>query len=108
MNDASRKSKKPGSVPAQRSSAPKLDDDLRESELRYRRLFETAHDGILIADAATGKIEDANPYLLDLLGYTRDEAVKKKAWQLYADSKAAKKTSTLCGRKTIFVSTTCP
>ncbi|MBV6393967.1 MAG: hypothetical protein KPEEDBHJ_03212 [Anaerolineales bacterium] len=91
MNDASRKSKKPGSVPAQRSSAPKLNDAVRESELRYRRLFETARDGILIADAATGKIEDANPYLLDLLGYTRDEAVKKKAWQLYADSKAAKK-----------------
>jgi len=33
---------------------------LKESELHYRRLFETAQDGILFLDAATGMIEDAN------------------------------------------------
>lgn len=36
------------------------------SELRYRRLFETAQDGILILDADSGKIIDVNPFLLDL------------------------------------------
>jgi PAS domain S-box-containing protein len=39
------------------------------SELRYRRLFETAQDGILILDARSGKIIDVNPFLLDLLDY---------------------------------------
>jgi len=42
---------------------------LEVSELRYRRLFETAQDGILILDANTGRIIDVNPFLLDLLDY---------------------------------------
>ena len=48
-----------------------------DSELRYRRLFECAQDGILILDARTGMIEDVNPYLLKLLGYSREEFIKK-------------------------------
>lgn len=55
-----------------------------ESELRYRRLFEAAQDGILILDATTGLIEDVNPYLIKLLGYTREEFVKKKLWEVGA------------------------
>jgi PAS domain-containing protein len=39
------------------------------SETRYRRLFETAQDGILILDADTGQIDDVNPFLIDMLGY---------------------------------------
>ena len=46
---------------------------LENSELRYRRLFEAAQDGILILDAKTGSITDANPFLIDMLGYSRDE-----------------------------------
>jgi len=34
---------------------------LQDSETRYRRLFETAQDGILILDDVTGKIVDVNP-----------------------------------------------
>ena len=45
---------------------------LRNSELRYRRLFEAARDGILILNAETGGIEDANPFMSELLGYTHD------------------------------------
>ena len=52
------------------------------SEMRYRRLFETAQDAILILDAATGKIFDANPYLMALLGYTHDELVGKELWEI--------------------------
>jgi PAS domain-containing protein len=44
-------------------------DAVRLSELRYRRLFETAQDGILILDATSGEIMDVNPFLLDLLDY---------------------------------------
>src|SRR5439155_3298997 len=49
---------------------------------RYRRLFETAQDGILIVDAGTGRVFDANPFLTDLLGYTRDELVGKELWEI--------------------------
>ncbi len=42
---------------------------LRASEVRYRRLFEAAKDGILILDVETQMIVDVNPFLIDLLGY---------------------------------------
>ena len=40
---------------------------LRASELRYRRLFEAARDGILLLDAASRRITDTNPYMVELL-----------------------------------------
>jgi len=55
---------------------------LSASELRYRRLFEAAKDGILILDAETGMIVDVNPFLLNLLGITRDVFLGKKVWEL--------------------------
>jgi diguanylate cyclase (GGDEF)-like protein/PAS domain S-box-containing protein len=58
--------------------------NLKDSELRYRRLFEAAQDGILILDAKTGMIEDVNPYLIKMLGFTREEFVKKKLWEVGA------------------------
>jgi len=48
---------------------------LEESEVRYRRLFETAKDGILILDGDTGRIVDANPFLQDMLGYSEGELI---------------------------------
>src|SRR3990170_5547560 len=47
----------------------RIEDALKASEVRYRRLFETAQEGILLLDADTGRITDANPFLQDLLGY---------------------------------------
>jgi PAS domain S-box-containing protein len=52
--------------------------------LRYLRLFETAQDGILILDYHTGKIEDANPFLTDLLGYSKQELIGKELWEIGA------------------------
>jgi PAS domain S-box-containing protein len=52
------------------------------SELRYRRLFETAQDGILILDAASGKIIDVNPFLLDLLDYSFESLIGLQLWEL--------------------------
>jgi len=60
----------------------RADEALRASELRYRRLFESAKDGILILDAETGKIADVNPFLTELLGYTREEIRDKHVWDL--------------------------
>jgi PAS domain S-box-containing protein len=60
------------------------------SELHYRRLFETARDGILILDSETGKITDANPFMVELLGYSHDELLGKELWEigLIQDKKA--------------------
>ena len=57
---------------------------IKTSELRYRRLFEAAQDGILILDAETGAITDVNPFLIKLLGYSREELVGKKLWEVGA------------------------
>ncbi len=55
---------------------------LEMSEIRYRRLFETARDGILILDAQTGKIINANPFMVEMLGYPQDEFVGKELWEI--------------------------
>jgi len=52
------------------------------SELRYRRLFETAQDGILILDANSGEIMDVNPFLTDLLDYPFEELRGRKFWEI--------------------------
>lgn len=59
-------------------------ETLKSSELRYRRLFEEAQDGILILDAETGMIQDVNPYLIKMLGYSREELIEKKLWEVGA------------------------
>ncbi|MDD5190032.1 MAG: PAS domain S-box protein, partial [Dehalococcoidales bacterium] len=56
--------------------------DILASEIRYRRLFEAAKDGILILDAQTGQIIDVNPYLVEMLGVTRDHFLGKQLWEL--------------------------
>jgi PAS domain S-box-containing protein len=60
----------------------RTEDDLKASEVRYRRLFETAKGGILILDADTGRITDANPFLQDLLGYSHAELLGKMLWEI--------------------------
>ncbi len=65
---------------------------LRISESRYRRLFETARDGILLLNADTAQIEDVNPYLIEMLGYTHAEFLGKKLWEVgsFADRAESK------------------
>ena len=71
-------------IPSGRDGKNIIETSLKESELRYRRLFETAQDGILILDAETGAITDVNPFLIKLLGFTRDEFIHKKLWEVGA------------------------
>jgi PAS domain-containing protein len=52
------------------------------SEVRYRRLFESAKDGILILDAETGMVVDVNPFLIELLGFSHEHFLGKKLWEL--------------------------
>jgi PAS domain S-box-containing protein len=66
---------------------------VRTSEIRYRRLFEAAHDGILIMDPETRKITDANPFMTELLGYPHTELIGKELWEigLLKDEKASQR-----------------
>jgi PAS domain S-box-containing protein len=58
------------------------EEPLRSSDIRYRRLFEASRDGILILDAGTGMVVDVNPFLIELLGYSREAFLGKKVWEL--------------------------
>jgi two-component system, cell cycle sensor histidine kinase and response regulator CckA len=60
----------------------KTEEALIESEKRYRRLFESAKDGIMILNADTGMVVDANPFLLDLLGSSQENLQGKFIWDI--------------------------
>lgn len=64
---------------------------LKVSETRYRRLFESAQDGILILNADTGQIDDVNPFLIDMLGYSREQFLGNKLWEIgpFKDARAS-------------------
>ena len=70
-------------------------DDARMqlSELRYRRLFETAQDGILILDGETGTIIDANPFFTENIGHDLHDLLGKTLWQTgaFADVEATQR-----------------
>jgi PAS domain S-box-containing protein len=55
---------------------------LRTSEIRYRRLFEAARDGVLLIDPDTQKIIDANPFVTQLLGRSREEVLGQELGQI--------------------------
>ena len=57
-------------------------ESLKASENRYRRLFESAKDGILILDAETGMIREVNPFLIEMLGYSEDQFRDKAIWEI--------------------------
>jgi PAS domain S-box-containing protein len=55
----------------------KAEDALLESERRYRRLFESAQEGILLLDVETGTLSDANPFSLNLIGAAKNDVLGK-------------------------------
>jgi PAS domain S-box-containing protein len=65
---------------------------LEVSEVRYRRLFEAAHDGILILDALTGRVLDVNRFMLELLQYPIEHFLGKELWEIgvFHDATASK------------------
>jgi PAS domain S-box-containing protein len=66
----------------EKESRQKAEILLAASEMQYRRLFESAKDGILILNVETGKIVDVNPFLIDLLGYSKEELLEKEIWEI--------------------------
>jgi len=76
-------------------SDPKANNQIElnpDLSLRYLRLFETAQDGILILNFSTGVIEDANPFITGLIGYSKEELIGKQLWEIgpFVDKEAAK------------------
>ena len=78
--------------PADESERKLAQELTRVSEVRYRRLFEAARDGILILDMESARVTDSNPFMTELLGYTRDEFIGKQLADigLFQDEEAAK------------------
>jgi len=72
----------------------KVETDLKISETRYRRLFESAQDGILILDADSGLVVDVNPFLIEMLDYSKEEFLGKELWELgaFKDVETSKKS----------------
>ena len=62
-----------------------------ELDHHFEKLFRASQDGILILNFETGKIEDANPFIVKLLGYSRTELIGKELWEIGAitDKEAA-------------------
>ena len=59
-----------------------LEEKLQASETLYRQLFETAKDGVLILDADTGIILEANPFMTELSGHSTAEYIGKELWEI--------------------------
>jgi PAS domain S-box-containing protein len=78
-----RRSRNPNTMPESSAAEHKqTEEKLLASEVRYRRLFEAAKDGILILDGNTGEIVDVNPFLMEMLGYSHAEFLGKQLWEI--------------------------
>jgi PAS domain S-box-containing protein len=65
-----------------REEKERAEEVLRVSDIRYRRLFESVKDGILLLDGDTAEITDVNPYMVEMLGYPYDEYLGRKFWDV--------------------------
>ena len=63
--------------------------ELKTSEIRYRRLFETSPYGILVLDAETGVVVDVNPSMCRMLGYESNDLLYQPLWSIGAFKNAA-------------------
>jgi PAS domain S-box-containing protein len=89
------------------STSPKIYPRIRHSASEYGNrksataFFEAAHDGVLILDAISRKITDANPFMSHLLGYRHDELLGKELWEigLLKDEQASPAIGIEVGRK---------
>lgn len=71
------------SLQAEIAERKAVEERLRVSENRYRRLFEASTDGILMVDPGTGAIIDANPAMRQLLGGSpHEQFLGQELWQI--------------------------
>ncbi|MDY0269195.1 diguanylate cyclase domain-containing protein [Trichloromonas sp.] len=61
-------------------------ESLRQSEERYRTLFECNADGLLIADMASRRVRFVNPMICTMLGYAEDELLGMTLEEIHPES----------------------
>ncbi len=81
LDELHRLRQKINDLEARMADHKEVEERIQASEIRYRRLFESAREGILIIDADTGRIVDVNPYLTEILAYPRQELMDKRYWE---------------------------
>ncbi len=59
-----------------------METAIKESEEKYRQLFNSESDAIVVAETNTGKIIDANIAALQLYGYNKEEILNKTVYQI--------------------------
>ncbi len=64
----------------------RVEDELRESEARFRTIFEGVNDAIFVHDAQTGAIVDVNAKMTEMFGYSREEARRLNPAHASADT----------------------
>jgi len=65
------------SIDRESTKRKQMEEELAESEERYRRLFETSKDGLLLLDKKTRNVINVNPAIVELLGYSGEELIGK-------------------------------
>lgn len=69
----------------------RAEEKLRESEERYRQLFENESDAVVVFDAETLKLEDANQAALELFGYSKEQFLKRIILDISAEKQKTEK-----------------
>ena len=73
----------------------RMEETLQESEHRFRELFDAGSDAILFIESDTGQILEANNRAAAMFGYSREELLTKKNWELSAEpEETQRKTQT--------------
>ena len=60
----------------------RAEEKIEHAETRSHRIFESSKEGILILDAISGQITDANPFLISMIGFNYEELVGKELWEI--------------------------
>jgi PAS domain S-box-containing protein len=75
---------------AKKKISSSIEKALIASEIRYRHLFESTKDGILIQDAETETIVDVDPFLIELSGYSKKEFIEMHGGKIWVESEEGK------------------
>lgn len=85
-------------IEAARSETARTQEALKESEARFRTLFESSPDGIFITDPDTLEILDCNAQACEMNGYSREELVGRSINLLHPEEVRAQTTGGPEGR----------
>ena len=80
------------------------EETLRESEAKYRQLFDIESDALFLIDSQSGKLLEANLAAVSLYGYSRDELLNMRHVDLSAEPEETEKATVEAGSiGTVFI-----